>query len=210
MDISTVMPMLYAELNSAGAGDLIFWDEDELYRYADRKLQEISRKLMLFVDVQTATPGVGDLAIDLAHTGDAPPVDTRFCSLIHAAYSGATLTPATLAEIEALEANWQATAAGVTQYWIGDYLGAGMVGLYPVPAAATPVTVIAQRSAPEVTVDTPTVDAPDALADLLHMRALAEARRKRSDAWMPEAAQLADQIGDVLEKAFTAYYGEAL
>jgi hypothetical protein len=208
MDSSASLPMLYAELNAAGREDLVFWTFDELVRYGYLELSKLTTGLMLFVDARNLSGIANQPAYDLAHTTDDQPKDTGFVSLIHAVWNGASLAPMNMREVEARDANW-VTTTGTPSAWIGDWLTSGMLMLYPSPAAPGTLTVFCQRGDPPPAIGS-IVPAPDALADLLHMRVLADARSKRSDAWMPEAAALADQIADVLEKAFTAYYGSAM
>jgi len=209
MDLSAQMPMLFAELNAAAAADLVFWTQDELYRYADLALSDLSGRLLLFVDAQDLAGVSGQPTYDLAHTTDDTPVDTLFVSLLHLIWNGTFVPPANVREVEALDANWRATTGTVSK-WIGDDLAPGMIVVYPAPTSSPTFTVFCQRSGPTIAAATPSTPAPDALADWLHMKALVEARRKRSDAWMPEAATLAEQVAGILEQAFAAYYGEGL
>lgn len=210
MDFAAALPMLYAELNAAGAGDLVFWSQDELTRYADLELRRLTGALLLFVDEQDLTGIANQAGYDLAHTTDDIPQDTYFVSLIHAVWSGAAITPMAVRELEARDANWQTAAAVAPSNWIGDWIGTGLVLTYPQPTQGGTFSVFCQRAAPPIATGSTALPAPDALADLLHLRALADARSKRSDAWMPEASALADQIADVLEKAFMAYYGSGM
>lgn len=204
------MPMLYAELNAAGAADLVFWSADELTRYADQELSRLTGGLVLFTDARDVAGIAGQSAYDLAHTTNDAPLDTRFISLIHAAWSGSSLSPMNMREVEARDANWTATTAIAPTNWIGDWLATGFLMAYPQPTQNGTLTVFCQRNAPTLATGATALPAPDALADLLHLRVLADARSKRSDAWMPEAAALSDQIADLMEKVFQAYYGSAM
>ena len=215
MDFASTLPMLYAELNAAGVADLVFWSEDELTRYADLELSKLTTGLMLFVDEQDLTGIANQSVYDLAHTTDDVPQDTGFVSLIHAVWGGQFLPPATVREIEAQDANWETATAAAPANWIGDWLASGMVVAYPQPTAAATLSIFRQLGGPSlvstsISTGSTKLDAPDALGDLLHLRTLADARSKRGDAWMGEAAQLSDQLADVLEKAFAAYYGSAM
>jgi hypothetical protein len=209
MDFAAVTTMLYAELNAASASDLQFWTEAEIIGYADLEMSKLTSGLMLFVDAQDVTGIAGQSTYDLAHTTDDTPADTRFVSLIHAVWGGASLSPATVMEIEARDANWTVTT-GTPSIWIGDWLAAGMIVAYPQPTGSATLTVFCQRNAPAITSADTSQPAPDALADLLHLRVLGDARAKRGDAWMPEAAALADGLANVLEAAFSSYYGAAM
>jgi hypothetical protein len=210
MDFAATLPMLYAELNAAAAADLVFWSQDELTRYADLELSKLTTGLMLFVDAQDLVGIANQPAYDLAHTTDDIPKDTGFVSLIHFVWGGAYLTAMNMREVEARDANWASATAAVPSSWIGDWLASGMVVVYPQATQNATATIFCQRGAPAIATGSTSLPAPAALADLLHLRVLADARAKRSDAWMPEASALADQIADVLEKAFAAYYGSAL
>ena len=210
MDFSLTLPMLYTELNAAGPADLVFWSEDELTRYADLELSRLTTGLMLFVDEQDVDGFANQSTYDLAHTTDDIPQDTGFVSLIHAVWGGTSIAPATVREIEAQDANWATATAAAPTNWIGDWLASGMIVMYPQPTAAATLSVFRQRGGSSIATGSTKLDAPDALGDLLHLRTLADARSKRGDAWMGEAAQLADQLAGVLEKAFTAYYGSAM
>lgn len=210
MDFANAIPMLCAELNAAGTADLAFWTQDELVRYADLELSKLTTGLMLFVDAQDLAGIANQSAYDLAHTTDDTPKDTYFVSLVHVVWAGAALTPLNMREVEARDANWSTSTAAAPTSWIGDWLASGMIVAYPQPTQNATFTVFCQRGAPPIAVGSTSLPAPDALADLLHLRVLADARSKRCDAWMGEAAQLADSLADVLEKAFAAYYGSAL
>lgn len=210
MEFAASLPMLCAELNAAGTPDLVFWSKDELVRYADLELSKLTSGLMLFVDAQDLAGIANQSAYDLAHTTDDTPRDTHFVSLVHAVWAAAALSPMNMREIEARDANWSTSTAAAPTNWIGDWLASGMIVAYPQPTQNATFTVFCQRGAPPIATGSTSLPAPDALADLLHLRVLADARSKRCDAWMPEAAALADSIADVLEKAFAAYYGSAM
>jgi hypothetical protein len=210
MDFAAVTSMLYPELNAAGAADLAFWTADELTRYADLQLAKLSGDLMLFVDAQDLVGIAGQSAYNLAQTTDDVPLDTRFVSLIHTIWGAASIAPANVMETEARDANWGTATATAPTSWIGDWLGTGLMVVYPQPTQDAAFTVFCQRTAPELSTDATAILAPSALGDLLHLRVLAEARSKRSDAWMPEAAALAGQLGEVIEQAFRSYFGAAM
>jgi len=201
VDLSKRIPVLCARLNAAGAGDLVFWTEPELYQRMAEALTRLARRDRIFWTVGET------IAVEIPQAVYLLPNNA---GIALAALDAAELRPASVGELEARDSNWEQTVCvegEIPTHWIGDYLGAGFIRLYPSPIATGELLILSAKLPDEPTAETPQARIPAPVADYLALAALQEARDKEGDARMPEVAQVCASIAALYEQTFAAYWG---
>src|ERR1035438_3838798 len=99
MDFSTLIPWVCASLNCTTPTQLDPWTLDELYTYAEEKFDVAARKFLLGVKYDNTTALVAGQALYQL------PADSQ--TTIMAAANGVMLRPSTVAEMEALDDDWE-------------------------------------------------------------------------------------------------------
>jgi hypothetical protein len=184
-------------LNAATAADLVFWTAAELYQFADDAVKEAARRSLIFVSV-------APLALAIGAGDTALPAGT--VAVLAAAFANLPLRAATVAEIEALDDNWEQTT-GPPAKWLED-AGITVVRTYPAPSVAGTLSVVLQGfpSAP-ISAGNTAIEAPAPFAGYLLQAMLGRARGKQSDAMMPEIADHCAQREGIYRQIFTQYWG---
>jgi len=200
MDFSTLIPWICASLNCATPDQLDPWTVGELYNYAEEKLRVAARKFLLSVKYDTSTalaPGQAFYQL---------PADCM--ATMYAAADGVMLRPSTVAEMEALDDDWEEAANGTPARWVGNALGITYIRTYTAPANAGVLGLIYQAESPSLNATAPVIAMPTIMGDYLALRTLEQARMRQGDAQMPDCAKAFGNMAGVLEKAFDAYWGD--
>jgi hypothetical protein len=200
LDVGRVIEDLIPSLGGSAYADLVFWDEQELYQFADEVAQRLARNTGLFVvrDAST-TVEAGTAVYNLP---------ARHLSTIHASLGGAALRESSVEELEALDSVWRATARAPERITRGE-LGLTQLRLYPKPVAGGTLALIFHRYPATITPENRWLSAPLVLADYFTFGILAEARRKESEAAMPEVAAHLDERLALMEEVIRSYWGSA-
>jgi hypothetical protein len=201
-DIGQVIEDLVPSLGGSTYADLVFWDEEELYQLADEAAKRMARAAGVFA--------VRDVSTVVAEGTADYPVPARHLSTVHVSIDqGAGFTPlreATVEELEALDAGWRASPGSIERY-VQDR-GTENLRLYHSPAAGGTLGVICHEWRPEITPANRILAAPLVLADYIALAVLAEARRKESEAAMPEIAGHLDERLALIEAVMREYWGQ--
>ena len=202
MDFSTLIPWVCASLNCASVAELDPWNLTELYSYAEEKLRMAASRYLLFTAFdQTTALVAGQASYELPASHN---------STIFAAADGVKLRASTVAELEALDDNWEEAANATPDRWTDDVLGLGLIRVYPPPVADGILTLIYQQDAPTVSAASPAAVVPIPVADYLAMAVVEQARSRQGDAQMLDAAKSFASVEQIYEQAFQAYWGEGL
>jgi hypothetical protein len=190
-----VIPNVVAWLG--GAGD--WYVMDEIHEYADDELKRLAVTYGYFVEL--AAP----LVTTAGQATYSQPAD--HIATVHAAFTWALLRSMTVGEAEALDGNWTTRTAAAPTNWMVD-VSLDQIRLYHAPAGVGLLDRI-YFGHPDRISSSNTV-APGlcpGVADLIALTAAAEARRRESDAQMPEVAQALDAIAALYRAAIQAYWG---
>jgi len=202
-DVGQVIDDLLPSLGGSTYADLVFWEEEELYQLADEATKRMARAAGVFT--------VRDVSTVVAQGTATYPVPARHLSTVQVSVNqGAGFIPlreATVAELEALDAAWRSTPGSIERY-VHD-VGTETVRLYHVPAAGGSLAMICHEWRPEITPANRILAAPAVLADYIALAVLAEARRKESEAAMPEIAAHLDERLALMETVMREYWGQA-
>ena len=201
IDFSTVINDLYPALGASGSADLVWWTVDELYQWIDESIRRLARQTGCFVTYYT---GMATVASVGSYTLPTFHVLTIQCDL-----AGRVLAPATIAEIEALDAGWD-TATGKPLRFLQDTHGLDRLTLHPAPSApyaGLSIGMIIHVLPSAISASSPQLNAPLVLQDYAVYAALAEARGKESRAAMPEVANWCRGLADLLEQVAASYWG---
>ena len=196
VDLANVITEILPALGAAHLGDLDWCTEAELYDYADEAAKRLAHRVGVWVDrvaAQTLTAGIAS-------------VPTGHVDTIHVSYSNKSLRPASVRELSSLDATWSGTTGTPTRF----SMDAGTPGtIVAYPSKTGTVAVIYHRFQPAVAHGASTIPIATPVQDYFAYSMLAEARRKESDAAMPEMADHFQQRVDLYEQILTAYFGEA-
>ena len=201
--IDHLLPMLHA----SSRADLIApWSDASLTRQANDGLREHARTAGTFV-----TRNATFITLIQGVIYYALPAD--LLDVIRVALDGTALVASSTSELEMKDEGFQYTQGPPTDWYLdhGEY---HMIGVYPVPDAASAgkhLDLIYHRapcSFDEAHVTT-TLDAPLILGDLLELRALSESYALEGDMRMVETAQTVKQLIDQLYRpGFLRFYGQ--
>ena len=112
----------------------------------------------------------------------------------------------TVAELNSLDSAWQVTP-GVPLYFSMDANAPNRITLYPVANAVTTLASIFQKFPATISVASHMLAMPRTVRGYFAFYVLAEARRKESDASMPEMADHFDSRVKMFEQVFEHLYG---
>lgn len=203
-DISaTAQNVLYA-LNALTTADLAEWTEEQIYAWMDDELTRLARERGLFVERSQPipyTPNQPLLALPSDHL-----------ATLRGSIAGMMLQFANVHEVEGLDDDWEESNT-YDNPWkiIGDALRTDWARLYPIPLSPGNLQVIYQRKEPQLTSSaTVAPQLPEVVADMLALRAIAEARRIETDAQLPEVVDMAEQLLGIYDQVVHAYWGEGV
>lgn len=202
VDARDILTELYPQLAASGASDLVYWTEDELYRYVDDAGKRLARNVGCFVQRDTSLT---------AQVGVAEYADPeRHLSTIHVSLADESLREATVQELEAESDAW-ALDSGSPDRWL-QLRGQNTLRLYRQPDAGADgdaIAIIEHVFPADVDAAAPELDVPLVLRDYFRFHAEAAARGKESKAAMPEVSQWLRQLTDMYENVARTYWGTA-
>jgi hypothetical protein len=203
LDLTEVIDGLRPALGAYKYADLVFWDQAELYAFADEAVERLARRTGGFVERDASTAIVASTA-----AYNAP---TRHLSTIHLSIDNKALKEAGVHEIEALNDDWMSAEDDDPDHYIEDFEGTEQVRIYPTPGsgASGNLGFIFHRYSDDIVVGAATLSAPKVVGDCIGFSVLAEARDKESKGRMPEVAEWARGMAGLLEEAMREYWGEA-
>ncbi len=193
MDADQVIALALPALNAASTADLVWWASQDLYNFADEALKRLARTAAVFAADSSILAGAGEIA---------NPAGTLV--IVHAAANGATLRPATVRELEALDANWTA-ATGTPKRWVQD-LGLGQMRLYPAPPAPVTLQRIHHAEPAKITTGATTLTAPVALDAYVLWSMIGSARAQEGESQMADVADHSRNRMELFEAVAVAYY----
>lgn len=204
MDWTTLTPWIIGSLNVASLAELTDWTEAELFQYAEEAFHDIGGRYLLIAAFDATTALVADQAIY--------PVPDQHIVTLYAAADGVRLEAAGVAEMEALDDDWEeAASAAAPTRWIGNALGLAFLRVYPPKNAAGILTLIFQMHPPDMPVPATgeplEIKMPAPIGDYLATKSLEAARRRQGDGQMLDAAQALNNLGTIYEKVMQAYWG---
>lgn len=189
---------LYPYLGSSDAAGLEFWTDAELLAWINSGFERLSRKTGVFVE--------RDTSISVAIGTAAYSLPSDHISTIHVSLGTAPIRASNRAELEARDATWKTTAATPTHYLQDHGAGLASIRLYPTPVATGTLNLV-QHYRPATLTATSNIPVPEPIEDYAFFVALAEARRRESDASMPEVAGACDEILNLYETVCREYWG---
>lgn len=172
------------------------WTPDELAQYSDDEMKRLARDFGLFAQLAAIAVSAGQASYSL-------PSDCT--AVVQAACNRLVLRPASVGEIESLDAAWL-TTAGTPTRWV-PAVGVDTITLHPSPLAGGTLDLVYLATAPETGTDMAARGFCQALGDLIEWVSVSEARRRESDAQMSEVAQVLDALADLYRTAIGSYWG---
>jgi hypothetical protein len=200
VDIANVIGDILPALGAANLGDLDWCTQAELYQFADEANKRLAARAGVWVERYGAQDVPAGAAVQPAPAGH---VDT-----IHVSFSGSPLRPASARELASLDANWPA-AQNTPKRFSMDAGAPGTITLYPNPSAPGTMATIYHRFQPTIQSGSSLVPIASPVQDYFAYAMLAEARRKESDAAMPEMAEHFAQRLELYAQVLTRYFGES-
>ncbi len=203
LNLATVLAEVYPQLGASGASDLVFWSQDELYRWLDEATERLARRVALFAEYNTSlTAGLanGSYGLPAGH------VATLQCDL-----GGKVLRARTVHELEALDASWP-TAVGPPVAFAQDSQGLQLLLLYPAPdggSAGQTIGLLRRYVPSTVNLGNALAAVPTVLWEYFAFYAIAEARAAETKAAMPETASWFRGVLGMLEDTMRQYWGTA-
>lgn len=195
--VRDVIGRLLPSLHCYRVADLQHWTEAELIDWATRELQSLAASIGVFAERSTVT---------MVANQPTYAYPARHIRTVFAAIEGVTLRPATVAELAAIDDTWEA-ASGAIERIVPDFEGVDKFAVYKNPTAGGQVITLIYCQSPELLeANAPTVAAPAIIADYTWWAMLREARRKETDAQMPEVAAHAGERLQLFEEVFRAYW----
>jgi hypothetical protein len=195
--ITNVTPMLgFSSLTDLEASDWL--QLVELYQWADEKVKRAAHAIGLFVETDTSTTTTAAQG-----TYNCP---TGFIDMLALYAADARLRPSTARELMALDGTWPMTSGTPTRYSM-DAGAPGTYVLYPFPVSAIAMLAVFLSYPAQIAQGSSVLAAPLPLQDWIGIAMVAEARRKESEAAMPEVAEHLDEVAALYEKAMLRYWG---
>lgn len=197
VDLNAVIDSVLPALGATSLSDLDWCTQAELLQWADDAAKRLASKAGVFVEYDaSATTTIGQ-AVYATPTGH---IDTIKATLAK------NLRSITVAELNSLDSAWQVTP-GVPLYFSMDANAPNRITLYPVANAVTTLASIFQKFPATISVASHMLDMPRPVRGYFAFYVLAEARRKESDASMPEMADHFDSRVKMFEQVFEHLYG---
>lgn len=199
VDLANVALDILPALGATSFNDLTWCTQAELYQFADEAGKRLAHRFGVFVEWNNGTSiaqGLTTYAVPAQH------LDT-----IRAAVGTYRLRASTVRELLALDATWQATSGPVSRFSM-DANGTQFLTVYPTPIATGVLTVIYHRYLPTIAPGTTAVPIASPIGDYFGYSMMAEARRKESEAAMPDMVQHLDERVKLFEQIVESYWGQ--
>jgi hypothetical protein len=200
IDLANVIGDILPALGAASLADLDWCTAAELYNYADEANKRLGHRVGAWVERATQTLN----ALQTAANAPTGHVDT-----IHASFQGAALRAATAQELASFDATWNQTQASAPTRFSMDAGAPGTIVPYPLTTVQGTMAVIYHRFQPTIAQGASVAPIASPIQDYFGYSMLAEARRKESDAAMPEMADHFDERVALYEQILKHYFGEA-
>jgi hypothetical protein len=192
IDAVDIVRELLPALNACDVSDLVFWSEEDLYRYADEAAKQLAR-----------TAGVFAADASPSFTSGENALPTGAIAAVHV-FAGSSLRPATVRELEALDATWK-TTTGTPARFVQD-IGLGQMRLYPAPASPISGKLIYHAEPATVTTgSTEIADAPSQASFYFAWGVLSRARSAEGEAQMTDVAAHFQERATLFETVAAAY-----
>jgi hypothetical protein len=197
IDINAVVDSILPSLGASSLSDLDWCTQAELLQWADDAAKRLAATAGVFVEYDANTTTA---------TGQASySTPTGHIDMIKAAV-GNNLRAITVAELNALDATWQATP-GAPKRFSMDANAPNNLTLYPVPIATDAVALLFHKFPDAITVNNHSLSAPRPIRGYFAAFLKAEARRKESDATMTEMADHFSARVAMFERVLEHLYG---
>lgn len=192
LNLNSLLP----DLRSDTMGNLTWWTEAELYRYANNQLQELGRAIPCW----TLVTSLSTVALTATYNLPARTVDVLGVYL-----DGRRLDPVTADELDAGEASWRASGGDTPRRYTLDLANA-QITLIGIPSAVHQVILIYTETPAEIALGFSTVAGPAVLPDLTQLAVLQQAYTRQSESAMPDVAAAANILRELFQAGFSAYY----
>lgn len=179
------------------------WDGNELYDVLDRASQHLARHAGVRVQYQA----VGALAAGQAVYA----VPANYISPLAEFIGGAHADRKTVAQLEALSAEFLAMVSDVPDSTVLDLDGSHMVRVFPAPGVSgATLEMLHHAMLPAVSWLAPTINVPEFLGEYLFLSAVRDAREREGPHQLLDVAQTADQMMQMIQAAAEEMYGGSL
>jgi hypothetical protein len=204
VDADQVIAELLPAFGASSLSDLTWASQTELYQWADEALKRLSHRAGVFVERDTTT---NVTAPDGSYPVPAAHIDTIHVALLTFNPAAAlSLRATTVEELAALDATWPLTSGAVERFSM-DQGPEGFITIYRLPLVSGNLAWIFHKFPTAIQAGQTAIAAPSPIGDYLAYAMLGEARRKESEAAMPEVADHCDQMMALMEEVVTAYWG---
>jgi hypothetical protein len=198
VDIANVIYDILPALGATSLGDLDWCTETELFQWADEAAKRLARTAGVWVEIDSST------AVMPSTSNYSAPVD--HIDTIHVHLGTTVLRETSVRELLALDGSWQTSPGAVTRYSM-DAGDPGTITIYQIPTAAGTLTVIYHQYPAQIEAGASLIAVASPIQDYFGYSMLAEARRKESDASMPEMADHFDQRVALYEQVIEHLWG---
>jgi hypothetical protein len=217
LNVETLIADLWPIFHATSTVDAIFVTDSELTQYFADYLKRLAMNVGCFVVVDDSFIVLNEgqqiyaappLFLDALHITILPTEDLPL----------QPLDASSTYELENLDDAYQTTqssAANPIEQWYADKIGPNQIGFYPVPGAgdANRVAQVIMHSFPcslDAAHTDVNIDAPAVIGDWLELNCIKESYQKESDYQIPETAQSAGAMADMLMKAISSYWGRSM
>ncbi len=197
IDIAQVIDEALWSLHAASRADLVFWTETGLIQWLDEAVKRLASIAGVFIgrSVTLTAPGSATSALPLQHI-----------ATLHVTVDGVSIRPANTMELEARDTAYQ-TTQGTPDAWYEDLLGAGVLGLAPVPDSELPLAEIYEGWPTALDAGQTMVAAPAPFKGYLAMCLLAEAYGTEGELEAPDIAAHCRGRVAMYHELMQSYYG---
>jgi hypothetical protein len=200
MDLNATLERVATALYATSSAALAYHTAAEVWTWLDQWARRLSIATRLQVAVRSLSVTSPDASYPL------PAANLSTLAVFDAA--GFALDRITVRNMDA-EGAWQATPATnpVLRFSLDANQGLNVLTLDPPPLLSQALTVLQTEYPAAIGAAQPILDAPDIAEDYLYFRAVSEARGRIGEAHMPEVAQFAGGLADLIEGAAVRYWG---
>ena len=187
-------------LNANGFNDLLWWTKTTLYEWVNEAALRMAK----------AAAGIVDTASQVLVTGQGGyTLPSGTLSILHVTAATKTLRAANARDMEARSSNWRAAEAASITHYVREDEGLSAIRLYPKPITGLTglLSITRHVRPPAVSESSTNLPWPEILGGYIGLRVIAEARTAETEAKMPEAAAVADQLAGVFEQLAAKYWG---
>lgn len=184
VDLANVLADILPALGATSFGDLDWATQGELFQWLDEANKRLGNRAGFWVERygnQTLNVATASVSVPVGH------VDT-----IHVSFNGSKLRPAGVRELAALDPSWPSTTGPAPARFSMDAGAPGTITTYPITNTLGTLAIVYQRFQPTVVSGSSVIPIPTPVEDYFGYSVMQEARRKESDAAMPD---MADHFG---------------